>query len=122
MYKVRKVRNQSHFGIYKNGKLHSTHPTRRHAKKMMGGMVNDDPTENDEEQIHDYQQIVDQAAQDRQAGRPVNILNLEGDIQEIRDYLEHQLVVDPNGNLVEQLIANGYTAEELIEMDLTTRD
>ena len=42
MYKVRKVRNQPHFGIYKNGKLHSTHPTKRLAKKMMGGMVGDE--------------------------------------------------------------------------------
>jgi len=45
MYKVRKVRNQPHFGIYTNGKLHSTHPTKKCAKKMikmMGGMVGDE--------------------------------------------------------------------------------
>jgi len=43
MYKVRKIRNQPHFGIYKNGKLHSRHPTRRAAKKMMGGALGDEP-------------------------------------------------------------------------------
>lgn len=43
MYKVRKIRNQPHFGIYKNGKLHSRHPTKRLAKKMMGGMVEPEP-------------------------------------------------------------------------------
>ena len=123
MYKVRKVRNQPHFGIYMNGKLHSTHPTRRAAKKMMGGMINDDdPTENDEEQIRDYQQVVDQAAQDQHAGMPVDIVGLDGDIQEIGQYLDEKLVSDPTGHFVEQLIANGYTAEELIDMDLTTEE
>jgi hypothetical protein len=43
MYKVRKVRNQPHFGIYKNGKLHSTYPTKRLAKKMLGGALGDEP-------------------------------------------------------------------------------
>jgi len=37
--KVRKIRNQKAYGIYVNGKLHSAHPTRRHAKKCLcGGM------------------------------------------------------------------------------------
>jgi hypothetical protein len=46
MYKVRKVRNQPHFGVYMNGKLHSKHPTKKCAKKMikmMGGALGDEP-------------------------------------------------------------------------------
>ena len=43
--KVRKIRNKKEFGIYVNGKLHSTHPTRRHAKKCLcGGMPMQDMT------------------------------------------------------------------------------
>jgi len=121
MYKVRKVRNQPHFGIYKNGKLHSIHPTRRHAKKMMGGMIND-PTENDEEEIYDTQQVVDRAAQDHHAGLPVDISNIEEDIEGLEQYLADKLMVDPNGNLIDQLIANGYTYDELQPMDLTTAE
>jgi hypothetical protein len=123
MYKVRKVRNQPHFGIYMNGKLHSTHPTKRAAKKMMGGMINDDdPTENDEEQIYDHQQVVDQAARDQAAGEHVNISNIEEEIHDLEQYLQEKLVVDPTGNLVEQLIANGYIADELIDMDLSEKN
>jgi len=121
MYKVRKVRNQPHFGIYANGKLHSIHPTRRHAKKMMGGMVND-PTENDEEEIYDTQQVVDQAAQNQHAGLPVDISNIDEEVHLIQQYLEDKLMVDPDGNLVDQLIANGYSYDELVDMDLTTTE
>jgi hypothetical protein len=48
---VRKVPRQNLFGIYVGGRLHSTYPTRRHAKKMLGGMVN---TEEDFEPLFDF--------------------------------------------------------------------